>query len=93
MHAAEFVGISYTKVIKKVALRVQRPTDVYTLPAAIFSGSNSAFQATLNLGTKAAQQIIHTIPRAAKNKGTHGTVIHLQWIPGDCETPDNNAED
>lgn len=51
----------------------------------------SALQATQNPGNKSGQQIIYTIVRATMNTKTHGIVIRLQWMPGHCEAPGNNA--
>lgn len=94
VHAAELVGILYSiNIINKIALQTWRATDIHTGSATIFSDSMSALQAIQNPGTKSGQQIIHAILQAARNTMAHGTAILLQWIPGHCEAPGNDAAD
>ncbi|KAI3093180.1 hypothetical protein CBS147333_10127 [Penicillium roqueforti] len=94
VHAAELIGILYAiNIINKVALRHWRTSHTRVRSATILSDSKSALQAVQNPGNKSGQQIIHAILQAARNTKTHGTSIRLQWTPGHCEVPGNDAAD
>jgi len=94
VHAAELIGVLYAiNIINKVALRHWRTSHSRVGSATILSDSKSALQAIQNPGNKSGQQIIHAILQAARNTKTHGMSIRLQWTPGHCEVPGNDAAD
>ena len=94
VHAAELLGVLYaTTLINKIALQHRRPADTRAKSATILSDSMSALQAIQNPGNKSGQQIIHTILRTATNTKTHGIAVRLQWVPGHCDEPGNEAAD
>ena len=94
VHAAELLGVLYAiTLINKIALQHRRSMDTRVKSATILSDSMSALQAIQNPGNKSGQQIIHTILRTATNTKTHGIAVRLQWVPGHCDEPGNDAAD
>ncbi|KAJ5513135.1 hypothetical protein N7463_002687 [Penicillium fimorum] len=94
VHAAELIGILYAiNIINKIALRHWSTSHTRVRSATILSDSKSALQSVQNPWNKSGQQIIHAILQAARNTKTHGTSIRLQWTPGHCEVPGNDAAD
>lgn len=92
--AAELIGVLYAiNLINKIALQRRRSTSKQAKSATILSDSMSALQAIQNPGNKSGQQIIHSILRTATNTKTHGIAICLQWVPGHCDEPGNEAAD
>ena len=94
VHGAELLGVLYAiNLINKIAVQRRRSTGTRAKSATILSDSRSALQAIQNPGNKSGQQIIHAILRTATNTKTHGIVIRLQWVPGHCDEPGNEAAD
>ena len=92
--AAELFGILYAiSIINKVALRHWRTSLTRARTATILNDSKSALLAVQNHGNKSGRQITHAILREARNTRTHGTSIRLQWTPGHCQVPRNDAAD
>jgi hypothetical protein len=61
--------------------------------ATILCDSRSALQATQNPGNKSGQRIVHAILQAATEVQAEGIALRLQWVPGHCNNPGNDAAD
>jgi hypothetical protein len=53
----------------------------------------SALQAIRNPSNKSGQRITHAILQAASEVQANGTTLRLQWMPGHCDNPGNDAAD
>ena len=94
IYAAELLGVLYAiTLINKIAVQWRRSMDTRVKSATILSDSMSALQAIENPRNKSGQQIIHAILRTATNTKTHGIAVRLQWVPGHCDEPGNDAAD
>ncbi|KAJ8147650.1 hypothetical protein LV162_008857, partial [Aspergillus fumigatus] len=62
-------------------------------PATILTDSMSALQAIANSWNKSGQRIIQAILQSARELNTRGIPLHLQWVPGHCDDPGNDAAD
>ncbi|KAI9044045.1 uncharacterized protein KD926_001867 [Aspergillus affinis] len=90
VYAAELIGIFYAiSLILKLAHKSQRNQK----SATILSDSMSALQAIKNPSNQSAQRIIHAILQVARELAARGIPIRLQWIPGHCDDPSNDAAD
>jgi ribonuclease HI len=94
VHVAELIGIFYA-VNMVFRLAHQRSSDAYRRPitATILCDSKSALQSIQNTRNKSGQRIVHAILSAAAEVQAEGTALRLQWIPGHCEEPGNDAAD
>lgn len=95
VYAAELIGIFYaiSLVLKIVSSRPRTPTTSQQEPATILCDSMSALQAIRNPGNKSGQRIIHANLQAAAELKARGIPLRLQWIPGHCDDPGNDAAD
>ncbi|KAG2000761.1 hypothetical protein GB937_010863, partial [Aspergillus fischeri] len=94
VHVAELIGIFYAiSMVFKVAHQLSRGLERGRKTATILCDSRSALQATQNPRNKSGQQIIHAILQAATEVQTEGISLHLQWVPGHCDNPGNDAAD
>jgi ribonuclease HI len=99
VYAAELIGIFYaiSLVLKVVSLR-PRTQQLHSKNQQQSSAchqidSMSALQAMRNPRNKSGQQIIHATLQAASGLKTWGIPLPLQWIPGHCDDPGNDAAD
>jgi ribonuclease HI len=94
VHAAELIGIFYAiSMVFKVAHQLSRSLERRRKTATILCDSRSALQATQNPRNKSGQRIIHAILQAATEVQTEGIALRLQWVPGHCDNPGNDAAD
>jgi ribonuclease HI len=94
VHVAELIGIFYA-ISMVFKLAHQRPTDTYGDPmtATILCDSKSALQSIQNARNKSGQRIVHAILSAATEVQARNIALRLQWIPGHCDDPGNDAAD
>ncbi|OGE46890.1 hypothetical protein PENARI_c093G11063, partial [Penicillium arizonense] len=94
VHVAELIGIFYA-ISTVFKISHQRPSTEHngTTTATILCDSTSALQAIENPGNRSGQRIIHAILQAAAEVQAKGIALRLQWIPGHCDDPGNDAAD
>jgi ribonuclease HI len=94
VHVAELIGIFYaiSMVFKVFHQRVSN-TDRRLTTATILCDSRSALQVIQNMKNTSGQQIIHAILQAAAEIQAKNISLRLQWIPGHCDNPGNDAAD
>ena len=94
VHVAELIGIFYAiSLVYKLAHQNQRSVTTARTSATILCDSLSALQAIRNPGTKSGQRIIHAILQAGSELQTGEIALRLQWMPGHCDDPGNDAAD
>jgi ribonuclease HI len=94
VHVAELIGIFYAiSVVLKVAHRLLRSLHSGPKTATILCDSRSALQATQNAKNKSGQRVVHAILQAATEIQAGGIALRLQWVPGHCDNPGNDAAD
>ncbi|KAJ5157307.1 uncharacterized protein N7482_008407, partial [Penicillium canariense] len=87
VHTAELISIFYAmSVVFKIAISNQQESP-------ILSDRRSALQTTQNPRKRSGQRIAHAILQAATEVQLGGIALRLQWIPGDCNKPGNDAAD
>ncbi|KAI3096011.1 hypothetical protein CBS147333_9647 [Penicillium roqueforti] len=59
----------------------------------IFYAISTVFKISYQRLRTEGQRIIHTILQAATEVQAKGTALRLQWIPGHCDNPGNDAAD
>lgn len=93
VHVAELIGIFHAiSTVFKMAHQRSRPEDRQTT-ATILCDSKSALQAIKSVRNKSGQRIVHAIHQTATEVQTAGTALRLQWVPGHCDNPGNDAAD
>jgi ribonuclease HI len=93
VHVAELIGIFYAiSIVFKIAHQHLRST-VEQQTATILCDSRSALQAVQSVKNKSGQRIVHAILQAATEVLAVGIVLRLQWMPGHCDNPGNDAAD
>ncbi|KAI2734534.1 hypothetical protein DTO013E5_9920 [Penicillium roqueforti] len=94
VHVAELIGIFYAvSIVFKISNQRPRTEHKGKTTATILCDSRSALQAIQNPGNKSGQCIIHAILQAATEVQAKGIALRLQWIPGHCDNPGNDAVD
>ena len=94
IHAAELIGIYCAIGIISNNIFESRGTSTPDHgPVIIMSDSKSALQAITNPASRSGQQIIYSILKTARHLKTQGVALRLQWIPGHCDNPGNDAAD
>ncbi|OGE47364.1 hypothetical protein PENARI_c047G09521, partial [Penicillium arizonense] len=63
------------------------------LTATILCDSRSALQAVQSARNRSGQRIVHTILQAGAEVLAAGIALRLQWMPGHCDNPGNDAAD
>jgi ribonuclease HI len=93
VHVAELIGIFYAiSIVFKIAHQQVRSMDGQQT-ATILCDSRSALQAVQSAKNKSGQRIVHAILQAAAEVLTVGIALRLQWMPGHCDNPGNDAAD
>ena len=94
VHIAELIAIfSAISLVYKIKHQNPVASTSDPRPATILSDSTSALRAIRNPGTKPGQRIIYAILQSTEELKTQGTSLRLQWIPGHCDNPGNDAAD
>jgi ribonuclease HI len=93
VHVAELIGIFYAvSIVFKIAHQQVRSVDGQQT-ATILCDSRSALQAVQSARHKSGQRIVHAILQAAAEVLAVGIALRLQWMPGHCDNPGNDAAD
>jgi ribonuclease HI len=94
VHVAELIGVFYAiSVVCKIAHELSNGLGRRRKSATILCDSRSALQATQNVRNKSGQRIVHAILQAATEVQAKGIALRLQWVPGHCNNPGNDAAD
>ena len=94
VHVAELIGIFYAiSSVLKLAHQHPRAAHSRATTATILCDSKSALQAIQNPSNKSGQRIIHATLQAATEVQARGIALRLQWLPGHCDNPGNDAAD
>jgi ribonuclease HI len=93
VHVAELVGIFYAiGMVFNIAHQRLRSIDGQQT-ATILCDGRSALQVVQSARHKSGQRIVRAILQAAAEVLTVGIALRLQWIPGHCDNPGNDAAD
>ncbi|KAJ5340349.1 hypothetical protein N7541_009473, partial [Penicillium brevicompactum] len=93
VHVAELVGIFHAfGTVFKLAHQIVRPQG-RQVTATILCDSRLALQAIKSVRNRSGQRIAHTIHQAASEAQTSYIALRLQWVPGHCDNPGNDAAD
>jgi ribonuclease HI len=95
IHIAELIGVYYAI---SLALQIFHQNGQSTRPGAgeavtILSDSKSAIQAIKNPRNTSGQRVVEAINQSAYELDSRGIPLRLQWIPGHCDDPGNDAAD
>lgn len=92
VHAVELIGIFYSiSLAYKQAHQIQTPRISEHKLTTICCDSMSPLQATRNPSKQIRQQIIHTILHSGPELQAAGIALRLQYMPGRCDDPRNEA--
>lgn len=80
-------------MVLKIAHRGWKSLNSRQITATILCDSRSALQAIQNTRNKYGQRIVHAILQTAMEVQAEGITLRLQWVPGHCDDPGNDAAD
>jgi ribonuclease HI len=94
VHVAELIGIFHAiSTVLEIFHQSPGRTDCSPATATILCDSRSALQAIRSVKNASGQRIIHAILQAAIEIQAKNIKLHLQWVPGHCNNPGNDAAD
>ena len=94
VHMAELIGIFYAvNMVFKLAHQRSIDVDRGNTTATILCDSRSALQAIQNAKNKSGQRIVHAFLQTATEVQGRNVTLRLQWMPGHCDNPGNDAAD
>jgi len=80
-------------MVFKIAHRRWESVNSRQTTATILCDSRSALQVIQNTRSRSGQRIVHAILQAATEVQADGITLRLQWVPGHCDNPGNDAAD
>jgi ribonuclease HI len=94
VQGAELIGIyNAVELIANQRHNGQHITPAERRTVTILCDSKSALQAIASPCNKSGQHIVYAILRVARDLQAQDTSVRLQWIPGHCNDPGNDAAD
>ncbi len=94
VHVAELIGIFYAiSVVFKMSRQRSAQTGGRSTTATILCDSRSALQVIQRPRNSSGQRVVHAILQAAAEVQATNIDLCLQWIPGHCDNPGNDAAD